>query len=294
MPAEKQNFGPPGSLLVKFVFAPLTLTYLVLRRCASAKYPEALIMKFRDRIERELHRFDKLKEQPISTKIYSIMKPEFLTLELGGLGLQYLLDRYQFNTVLDIGCGAGMHSEIMDKYGKTVTAIDLGRSVYYRKKNSNLKVINADFQTFKFNEKFDCIWASHVLEHQVNILQFLDKLKELLVDNGILAVTVPPNKSEIVGGHVTTWSPGLLLYNLIIAGFDCSQAFIFKYGYNITVILRKKIIELPELDRDNGDIDRLARFFPVTVNEGFDGSMDELLKKNNSTIIDYYAGVSSS
>jgi len=124
-----------------------------------------------------------------------------------------------------------------------------------------------------FPEGFDCIWASHVLEHQPNPNLFLQKVFSDLKDGGILAVTVPPMKPQIVGGHLTLWNAGLLIYNLIIAGFDCSEAKIIKHGYNISVIVEKRKAELPEdLHYDRGDILKLAHFFPFPVTEGFDGN----------------------
>ena len=70
---------------------------------------------------------------------------------------------------------------------------------------------------------FDLVWCSHVLEHQPNPNLFLKKCFDILNDDGWLCVTVPPRKDEIVGGHLTLWNAGLLLYNLIMAGFDCSE-----------------------------------------------------------------------
>src|SRR5690606_36120022 len=80
---------------------------------------------------------------------------------------------------------------------------------------------------------------------------------------GVLALTVPPLKSRIVGGHVSLWNAGLLLYNLVLAGFDCSRARILQYGYNISVILTKTPAELPrDLSFDRGDLRRLRPFLP--------------------------------
>lgn len=122
----------------------------------------------------------------------------------------------------------------------------------------------------------DCIWASHVLEHCPSPGLFLQKCLYDLKNNGILAITVPPMKNEVVGGHLTLWNAGTLLYNMIIAGFDCSQASVKTYGYNISVIVRKKLAKLPKLNMDFGDIEKLARFFPFPAEHGFDGRISEV------------------
>jgi hypothetical protein len=56
--------------------------------------------------------------------------------------------------------------------------------------------------------------------------------------------------------------PRLLLYNLILVGFDCSKASVGSYDYDLSVIVRKTRAEFPvDLHFDEGDIDKLAAFF---------------------------------
>lgn len=126
-----------------------------------------------------------------------------------------------------------------------------------------------DFCDIQFDKKYDLVWCCHVLEHQLNVNLFLQKIFE--VSNKFITVTVPPLKHEIVGGHLTLWNSGLLLYNLIMAGFDCKQARIFQYGYNISLITPKIEAKLPILNRDAGDIEKLNKFFPINVKQGFNG-----------------------
>ena len=47
--------------------------------------------------------------------------------------MDMLLKKFKFSTVLDVGCGQGVHSEIFLQAGKEVTALDYGESVYFRK-----------------------------------------------------------------------------------------------------------------------------------------------------------------
>jgi hypothetical protein len=71
---------------------------------------------------------------------------------------------------------------------------------------------------------------------------------------------------------MTLWNEGLLIYNLIAAGFDCSEARIGVYGYNISVIVRKKPARIPDdLYRDEGDVEKLKAFFPIPVHARMDG-----------------------
>lgn len=169
--------------------------------------------------------------------------------------------------VLDVGSGLGYHAQIMRENGLEVTTIDLG----------DKSDVKADYLKYKFDTPFDAVHCSHVLEHQLNVNNFLTKVRRDLRYNGIAVITVPPLKHKIVGGHLSLWNEGLLLYNLILAGFDCKKAMVKKYGYNITAIVKKKTIQLPDnLHMDCGDIEKLQEFFPFKAEQGFDGRLENI------------------
>ena len=146
----------------------------------------------------------------------------------------------QFQSVLDIGGGEGAHSKIFIDYGKSVTGIDVGKSPYFARNRQKRNYIIGDFNKVSVKNRYDLVWCCHVLEHQLNVNYFLRKIRKVLMPNGILALTVPPAKSQIVGGHLSVWNAGLLLYNLVLAGFDCRDAHVLKYGYNISIVLANK------------------------------------------------------
>lgn len=201
-------------------------------------------------------------------------EPPFNSVPYAGETLQHFLNSFEFNTVLDIGSGEGKHSDVLRDNGKDVTSIDFGKSIYFQKRAENHTCIFGDYYTYDFKEQFDAIWASHVLEHQPNPNFFLKKIHKDLKENGVLAITVPPLKHNIVGGHVTLWNAGLLLYQLVLAGFNCKDVSIKSYGYNISVVLRKRnIVKYPELSYDSGDIIKLKEFFPDFVDEPFLGDI---------------------
>lgn len=170
----------------------------------------------------------------------------------------------ELECILDIGAGEkAPHANAMRAAGLNVKTNDILMSDY-----------QGFYNELDFFRKFDGIWASHVLEHQRNVGTFLDKIHWDLKEGGLLAITVPPRKEHIVGGHLTLWNAGLLLYNLILAGFDCSEASVATYHYNVSVVVQKKtILDMPELYYDDGDVDLLAKYFPTGMGaqQGFDG-----------------------
>ena len=89
----------------------------------------------------------------------------FDSVPFADLSLQKLCLDYKFDSVVDIGSGAGLHSAVFREQGKNVTAVDFGSSVYFDRRESDYTYVRGDFMTLDFQRKFDCAWASHVLEH---------------------------------------------------------------------------------------------------------------------------------
>jgi SAM-dependent methyltransferase len=212
--------------------------------------------------------FRKLKNGNLPT-----LPPEYQAVRRGHHCLFKLVRDYDFDTVLDIGAGAGSHSDVLSRKGKTVTAIDFGTSVYAADRAETVpwRRMDIGFYEFDATEQFDCIWASHVLEHQPDPGVFIRRCIKLTKPDGIIAITVPPLKHRIVGGHLSLWNAGLLLYQLTFNGLDTQDAAICTYGYNVSVIVRNRKRQEVELDFDKGDISKLQPFMPSFVNEPFDG-----------------------
>ena len=166
--------------------------------------------------------------------------------------------------VLDIGSEDGSHAFYMKSKGMDVITLDLCHKADIKA----LWPVDLDF-------KVGAIWCSHVLEHSRNPGEFMDAFHKVLIPDGWLAVTVPPMKNEIVGGHVSTWNAGLLMYHLILGGFDCREAKVKTYGDNVSVVVQRKAVTLPELKYDSQDIEMLARFFPIPARQGFNGIIEE-------------------
>ena len=71
----------------------------------------------------------------------------------------------------------------------------------------------------------------------------MNKCFDDLNENGILAITVPystNNENILEMGHAVNFNPLNLIYNLVLAGFDCSEIKLKVYDFNIGIILKKK------------------------------------------------------
>jgi len=113
--------------------------------------------------------------------------------------------------------------------------------------------------------KYNAVWCSHCLEHQRNPGLFLDKIFADLENDGLLGITVPKAKEYLAGGHVTIWNETVLLYQLILSEFDCRKAEVIKHGYDISVIVKKKRIELKSLHFDRRDKPIIQDYMPVSM-----------------------------
>ena len=187
----------------------------------------------------------------------------------------------KFDSVLDIGLGEGGASTYFALNGKNVTALGLDIESYnYPKelfKKFDVEVIESTIDDFKTDKKFDLIWASHVLEHLLNVGLFLEKCKDFLNDDGWLCIMVPPYKDKVVGGHINNgWNMGQLMYNLLLTGYDIKNGHFIQHGYNICAFVQKSKEQLPQIRMDIGDIEATKDLWPIEVKQGFEGNIKEV------------------
>ena len=155
---------------------------------------------------------------------------ESIDIQWGFVAIIELLRKGKFHTVLDIGAGEGKHTAIFRQAGKKVLSID---------KFSSSVDIKLSIYEYETEQQFDCIFCSHVIEHESNTGFFLQRIRSLLKDNGILCIIGPCHSADsLVEGHLKTWTAALALQNLTLNGFDCRNSFI--YQFNETGVICQK------------------------------------------------------
>jgi 2-polyprenyl-3-methyl-5-hydroxy-6-metoxy-1,4-benzoquinol methylase len=178
-------------------------------------------------------------------------------------------------SVLDVGSGGGYHALAFANAGSNVLCVDYGSSVYAKQSDvHNLNVVHVDFNQFNPPAKFDLVWASHILEHQQNVGNFIQKLIECCTEDGHICITVPDPHRPLLGGHLTLWSPGLLAYNIALCGIDVSDSKLVRGTKEFSIFFKPKKVKLPALTYDNGDIALLEKFLPATCREGGDAGIE--------------------
>lgn len=196
------------------------------------------------------------------------------------------LEDPKIQSVLDVGCGRGNAANIFAECGKEVTGIDFEKSDKLSQK-CKFELLIGDFEVYEFEKKYDLVWASHILEHQLEIKTFINKLFEVCKDGGKVAITVPESQpsGRVMAGHVTLWNAGMLLYCIIASGYDCRHAAVKTYAGNVSVIVPKERIDYKG---DYRDVSKLKEYFPKGLDMGanlwgdiqFDGNIKELNWEN--------------
>ncbi len=143
---------------------------------------------------------------------------EFFGIEWGSFPLvEFIVSEHRqignkYKKCIDIGSGDGLHSKILQKVGLNVFQLDKYSS------SANYKV---DFMDCDFDEKFDVVFCSHVIEHQRNVGLFLDKIFDIMTDEGLLIIVAPKHSAEqLVEGHLNCFYTSYFVQHLIYSGFD--------------------------------------------------------------------------
>tara|TARA_Y100000590_G_scaffold9367_1_gene11531 strand:+ start:2120 stop:2944 length:825 start_codon:yes stop_codon:yes gene_type:complete len=105
----------------------------------------------------------------------------------------YTKEHITGKNLLEIGVGVGQSILWFEEEGFDVRGIEPdGRNVsMINKKLKKGKVIESSVEDFSTDEVFDVIWMSHVLEHLIEPMNFLKKIKNNLKNDGIFFIEVP-------------------------------------------------------------------------------------------------------
>ncbi|MBI5680705.1 MAG: class I SAM-dependent methyltransferase [Methanobacterium sp.] len=113
----------------------------------------------------------------------------------------------EYQSVLDVGCFASPLTSIISEMNFKVDGIDLNQKLPYK---GNVNYISGDFISFKFPSNYDiCVMCSTIehigLEGRFNSPNYISgdinailKTKEILVDEGILILTIPYGKEKLI------------------------------------------------------------------------------------------------
>ncbi len=122
----------------------------------------------------------------ISKKGYYVEKINFFIDKLAQLSKQTKLD------ILDVACNEGYLSHKYAKYGN-VLGVEMNKlaATECRKKGIDCLTLDIMQMPQKYNGKFNVVIAGDIIEHIFNTDIFLQKLNQLLKNQGNLLITTP-------------------------------------------------------------------------------------------------------
>lgn len=104
--------------------------------------------------------------------------------------------KHNIKSFLDIGVGEGKALLEAKKRGWEVIGIDIVDNRIEEARKEIMNFIKGDFLTTNFyNNSFDFIYLDSVLEHVINPIDYLRKIKKILNDDGIIYIGVPNEDS---------------------------------------------------------------------------------------------------
>lgn len=167
------------------------------------------------------------------------------------------------NKVADVGVGYGAAAKHMCNRNFRVDGYGLHESPL---EHSNYTHYPNRFEDCPMDWRYDGIWCAHTLEHIPNVHEFLQCMRLRLKSHAPLAIVVPNDRNDVlVDGHLSFWTPAHLIYNLVIAGFNCKDAEYYTQDRDIGLLVRR--VDTPDLELafDTGDLERLQKCFPCQM-----------------------------
>jgi hypothetical protein len=154
--------------------------------------------------------------------------------------LTRLLRDHPIDTVLDLGRTDLQRLAILAQQDRQVTAVvDTSATAVV---SPYVTLLRRAPLTSDPSRPFQCVVAIDLLQRQADPQAFLRLLRSQLAEGGVLALSVPAMRYPLVGGDLSIWSAGLVLYHLVLAGFDCRNVKLLPQDERIFVLLTSKII----------------------------------------------------
>ena len=154
-------------------------------------------------------------------------------------------------SLLDVGCGIGWFLEAAQNSGFNVSGYELSKNLArFTSDRLGIKVYYGDLENI--STKYHVITAFDVLEHVANPVQFVNQLKNLLHNNGVILFFTPNTDSLAfgVGGQYNN----LILPTLHLTYFNKASI------YELAKITKLKVVYFETRGMDIGDIKSLSEW----------------------------------
>lgn len=125
--------------------------------------------------------------------------------------LRIALYLYRFawrGPVLDVGCGGGFQVEAFRRFGMKPAGLDISaHSLAFARNNFEKNEFYCEsFEEFlKRGLKYKLVYSSEVIEHIVDINEYMNFLLKCTIDKGFVYITTPNIDSPLVPENIVDW-----------------------------------------------------------------------------------------
>ena len=99
---------------------------------------------------------------------------------------------------MDVGCGAGLTVALARQLGWDAMGLEIDPAAVRTAQQSGLNILESTYeQLTQYEQQFDCIVCSHVLEHVHDPRDLLAKLKVAIKPGGMLLLSLPNSLSAL-------------------------------------------------------------------------------------------------
>jgi len=166
-------------------------------------------------------------------------------------------------TVLDVGSGKSEHTKSLLAHGAKVVGIDMQPA---RLRHPNYSHVQGNFLVLSTFDQYDAVWTSHTLEHVPDPGVFLRKCRTVTKLGGWFGIVVPSDRNDIlIDSHCTFWTPAHLLYNMVLAGWNCKDAEYYTEGRDIGLLVSRMDVPTKAFTYATGQLGALQDYFPVPL-----------------------------
>ena len=212
---------------------PLTLQVIECTRCGLVQLNNDPVDYYKDVIT----------AASISEESRKILKNEFNPI-IKKFNLQNKL-------TLEIGSGKGDFLKVLNELNVNAFGLEHKKESVQLSKEKGLNVIQGYLlDQIKISEKFAFIICNNFLEHQPDVKAFLNKVNDLLIEDGVIYISVPNLQRiidkncfyEFVTDHLVYFTQKSLKLALEMHGFDIIESYLKNNENDISVIAQKRKI----------------------------------------------------
>jgi SAM-dependent methyltransferase len=159
---------------------------------------------------------------------------KFQSLERSIKFIERYIDLNNYQKFVDIGANRGSFIKfIKNRYPKkTITGIENDKVIFDEelKDLKDINIINEKFENVKFKEKFDFIHLSHTLEHLVSPSKAMEKIRDIINQDGVLYLEVPNVAAIEIKDNITEFFIDKHLFHF---SQETLEAYINTYNFDV-------------------------------------------------------------